>query len=402
MMVYLIDEKKSRQESDYSWPSERFGQFKNVIRCIYTLQELENESKEVFSNDNIILYHESFIDQTIKSNEAIEKRNKLLTWRENKGNIIVYFSGSKKDREVNNNIAYIPVSTLYLNLEIFLRKISVNDTNLDYLIFGENINIEKDLNFKQAISLKETFKEDPITLKGTTLFLCPSRDYISNPFSQFDRKELFADVSDEKFTEKIYEWLNEVTYDHIFLPLCFGNILSDYNGLRLAANIRCTNGLNQLSRIFIYGFVGLEYLIQNEYFNILKTTNIHLLSFSKKAFYDAVSFPEESFTLELLPNEIRKLKLDVPKDLFDSHSIANIWGMYRLLELEDIDFKSISSLNNERKNLNNLYFKYLQTINKSEKLVDDIVKSSRNEYRVTLQGPKIIGKIILPEQKKRK
>jgi len=402
MIVYLIDDKKSRQESDYFWSSERFGQFKNTIRCIYTLQELEKESEEVFSNDNIILYHESFIDQTNKSKEAIEKRNKLFAWSQNQGNVVVYFSGSKNAREVNNNIAHIPVSTLYANLEIFLNKISINDINLDYLIFGKNISIEKELNYKQVVSINETFKEEPQTLKGSTLFVCPARDYISNPFSHFDRKELFADVSDEKFTEKINEWLNEIKYDQIFLPLCFGNILSDYNGLRFAAHIRCTPSLNQLSRIFVYGFVGVEYLIQNEYFNILKTRNIKLLPFSKMAFYDAVSFPEELLNFELLTNEIRKLKLDVPKDLFDSHSVANIWGMYRLLELEDIDLKSIISLNNRRKNLNNLYFKYLQTINKSEKLVNESVESSRNEYKVILQGPKIIGKIILPEPKKRK
>jgi flavodoxin len=402
MMVYLIDDKKSRQETDYLWSTERFGQFKNIIKCIYTLQELEKESKEVFSNDNIILYHESFIDQTNKSEKAIDKRNKLYSWSENKGNIIVYFSGSKNTREVNDNIAHIPVSSLYANLEIFLKKIIINDINLEYLVFGENINIEKDLKFKQVVSLKETFKEEPAILKGKNLFICPSRDYISNPISQFDKKELFADVSDDKFNEKIYEWLNDTKYDNIFLPLCIGNILSDYSGLRLATHIRCTLSLNQLSRIYIYGFVGIEYLVQNEYFNILKTRNIHLLPFSKKAFFDAVNIQEESITIDQLPNEMKKLKLDVPSNYFDSHSIGNIWGMYRLLELEDIDFKSIISLNNERNNLNNLYFKYLQTINKTRNLVDETVKSSRSDYLVTLQRPKIIGKINLPEQKKSK
>ena len=78
MMVYLIDEKKLRQESDYLWTDERFGQFKNMIRCIYTLEELENGSKEIFSNDNIILYHESFIDQTNKSKEAVDKRKEAF------------------------------------------------------------------------------------------------------------------------------------------------------------------------------------------------------------------------------------------------------------------------------------------------------------------------------------
>jgi hypothetical protein len=361
-MVYLIDDKKSRQEFDYLWTNERFGQYKNIIKCIYTLDELENESKEVFSNDNIILYHESFIDQTTKSKESIDKRNKLYAWSENRGNIIVYFSGSKNTRELNENIANIPVSILYTNLEIFLKKISINDKKIEYLIFGENINIEKKLKLQQVVSLRETFKEEPITLKGTILFLCPSRDYISNPFSQFERKELFSDVSDEKYTKKINDWLNEIKYDHIFLPLCFGNVLSDFNGLRLATHIRCTSSLNQLSSVYIYGFVGMEFLIHNEYFNILKSKNIFLIPFSKKAFKEIENILPNPFTIEELPEQIAKLKLDVPNNYEDNHSIANEWAIYRWTKCIGIepnqDLEKILD-----RITNNLYFKYLKIIN---------------------------------------
>ena len=385
MMVYLIDDKKSRQESDYLWTNERFGQFKNIIRCIYTLQELENESKEVFSNDNIILYHESFIDQTNKLKESIDKRNKLYAWSENKGNIMVYFSGSKNAREVNDNIAYIPVSTVYANLEIFLRKISINDTNLDYLIFGENINIEKELNSKQDVSLNETFKEEPSKLQGSILFLRPSRKYISAPFSQFDEKILFTDVSDEKLTEKINEWLNDVTYNYIFLPLCFGNILSDYNGLRLATHIRCTSSLNQLSRIYIYGFVGIEYLIQNEYFNILKSKNIFLILFSKNAFRKTEYILPIPYTIEELPEQIAKLKLDLPKNYDDSHSIANEWAIYRwslAINTNDNDIEQIIKKVN-----NQLYFKYLSLIYPKE----NIKPIPEKELKIKYTGnPKIL------------
>ena len=399
MMVYLIDEKKLRQESDYLWTDERFGQFKNMIRCIYTLEELENGSKEIFSNDNIILYHESFIDQTNKSKEAVDKRNKLYAWSENKGNIIVYFSGSKNTRGVNVNIANIPVSTLYANLEIFLKKFSINDINLDYLIFGENINIEKDLKLKQVVSLKETFKEEEITLKGTTLFLCPSRDYISNPFTQFDRKELFIDVSDEKFTEKINDWLNEVTYDYIFLPLCFGNVLSDYNGLRLAAHIRCTSSLNQLSRIFVYGFVGIECLIKNEYFNILKTKNVELIPFSKRAFAEFANKKEDSFTQKELSTELDKLKLDVPGNYFDSHHIANEWGIYQMARNAGLKIKDIEGF--EYNKLNTIYFKWLIAKNNLyEELPEDQIKRLK-EYSIKLPGLNVKGKIDLDKIRKR-
>lgn len=399
MMVYLIDDKKLRQEVDYLWTSERLGQFKNIIRCIYTLQELENESKEVFSNDNIILYHESFIDQTSKSEESINKRNKLYAWSENKGNIMVYFSGSKNTREVKDSIAYIPVSTLYANLEIFLRKITTNDTNLDYLLFGENIQIEKELNYQQDISLNKTFKEESSNHQGSTIFLRPSKKKIPAPFSKIEEKILFTDVSDEKFSEKINEWLNGVKYDNIFLPLCFGNILSDYNGLRLATHIRCTSNSNQLSRIFIYGFVGVEYLIQNYYFNILKTKNIILLPFSKKAFNDAVILPEKSITIEELPNEMRKLKLDIPGNYFDSHSIANEWGIYQIARNAGLEIDKIEGF--EKEKLNSIYFKWLITKNNLyEKLPEDQIKKQK-EYAERLPGLTIKGKIDLDKISKR-
>ena len=41
--------------------------------------------------------------------------------------------------------------------------------------------------------------------------------------------------------------LLEEKYDNIFLPLCFGPTLSDYNGLRLATHIRCTDTPNNVS-----------------------------------------------------------------------------------------------------------------------------------------------------------
>lgn len=359
-MVYLIDDKKTRQESDYLWSTERFGNFKNVISCIYTLQELEYASKEVFSNDNIILYHESFIDQTNISEEAIDKRNKLYTWSENKRNIIVYFSGSKNFRKVNDNIAHIPVSTLYSNLEIFLLKISTKDINLDYLVYGANVNLEKELRNKQTFALKETFKEEPSTLNGTTLFLCDSRDYIFNPFVQFVKKELFADVSDEKFNEIIKKWLNDVKYDYIYLPLCFGNILSDYNGLRLSCHIRCTKSKNQTTQIFIYGIVGADYILKNEYFNILKTKSVELIPFSKKSFGNAVLKNLDEFYLAEIPSEVSKLKLDVPQNYEDNHSLSNEWAIYRWANIINTKDEAIVLI--EQKINSGLYFKYLQTI----------------------------------------
>ena len=398
MMIYLIDDKKLRQEQDYLWPKERFEQYKSIIKCIYKLEELELLMDVIFSNDNIILFHESFFNQ---NNIAFELFNKKLNhWLHySDKNKVVYFSGGKNTREVSDKISNISVSIFYANLEFYLKEILNNKPNLEYLFYGENIHIEKDLKQKQFHALNETFKEDPVNLNGETLFLCSAREYISNPFIKYKKVELFSDVSDEKFTEKISEWFNEKKYDNIFIPLCFGNTLSDFNGLRLATHIRCTSQLNQLSRILIYSFVDLEDLMYNEYFDILKTKNISLIAFSKKSFLEAAIKPEDPLTIGQLPSELKKLKLNVPRNLFDSHSIGNIWGMYRLLELEGIDFKTITSLQNNRNSLNNLYFKYLQTINTSSELVNDSITSSRREYKITLPGLIVKGKIELHKSK---
>ncbi len=372
-MVYLIDDKKIRQEYDYSWTDDRFNTFSNIINRIYSLEDLNARSEEIFSDNNIIIYHESFVDQTIISNEAIDKRIKLTTWSINKQNKIVYFSGSKNTREINENIAYIPVSTLYSNLEIFLKKIEKNESNLDYLLFGENINIEKELNQLQDINLSLTFNEEPINPQGSTFFVRPFKKFISNPFLNFEEGILFSDVSDQKLSEKIEEWFNEVKFDNIFLPLCFGDILSDYNGLRLATHIRCSKNINQVSNIYIYGFVGIDYLLQNEYFDILKTRNVFLVPFSKNKFLEFSNFNNDLFNSDDLSDEIKKINLNIPKNYEDSHSIANEWAIYRWSKC--IGLELTTEIETLIENINkNIYFKYLKTINPIQN--EDILKKS--------------------------
>lgn len=399
MKVYLIDDKKLRQSSDYHWSNERFGKFKDFIQCIYTLEELENRSKEVFSDDNVIIYHESFIDQTTKSKEAIEKRNKLSSWSEHKGNLFIYFSGSKNTREIKDNIAFIPVSTLYANLEIFLSKIAQNDVKLEYLLFGENIDIEIDLIKKQETALNATFEENSSNINGTNLFISPSKNFISSPLLNIEEKTIFTDVSDEKLSERINEWLSSVQYDNIFLPLCFGNILSDYNGLRLASHIRCTQSNNQLSRIFIYGFVGMDYIVNNEYFNILKTKNVVLIPFSKEAFGKFVDMSENQLSIDELPDELAKLKLDVPGNYFDSHHIANEWGVFQMARNADLKIEDIEGFSKEK--LNSIYFKWLIAKNNLyEKLPEDQIVQQK-DYAERLPGLSIKGKIDLSKISKR-
>ncbi len=369
-MVYLIDDKKSRQELDYSWTFEKFNSFSSIITCIYTLEELHQKAVDIFSENNIILYHESFIDQTYLSNEAIDKRDKINNWSKNKNNYIVYFSGSKNTREIKDNIAHIPVSTLYSNLEVFLNKYEEEDFNLNYLLFGQNVDIEKDLNQKQDLSLNQTFIEEAIKPIGSTFFIRPFKKYISNPFEVFEEGVLFSDVTDQKFSEKINEWFNDVKFDNIFIPLCFGDILSDYNGLRLATHIRCSKNINQLTNIYIYAFVGIDYLLSNEYFDILKTKNIFLIPFTKVSFLKYLNLHKEIFHYKELADQIMKINLQIPKNYEDSHTIANEWAIYKwatTLNTSDLEIEKIT------KNINhNIYFKYLKTIFSKNEVISSL------------------------------
>jgi len=407
-MIYLIDDNRKRQ-IDSGWSNAKFAVYKDFIHPIYRLSEITNDLRnELFRNENnVILFHESFLEniENKQANDVNDIRNKLEKLsKETSIRYYVIFSGSNSERKLNENIksASIPVHILYNNLEIFIKKFKKDDEyNLKYLLYGTNPDIEPFLLEELNKSIR-LFIEDRLNLTNEVndyLFFRSKLDV--NNISE-NHTTIFNKDSEFGFHNILNNSLSKIEYKGIYVPLCFGNSLSDFNGLRLATEIRCTNTKNQFTPIFIYSFVKMEFLLQNEYFNILKTKNIHLINYSKKSFHDSTLLPNEPYTLEELQIEMRKLKLDIPGNYFDSHSIANIWGMYRLLELEDIDFKSISSINNGRNNLNNLYFKYLQLINKSDKLVNESVKSSRIEYRVILQGPKIIGKITLPEPQKRK
>jgi CheY-like chemotaxis protein len=359
-MIYLIDDKKLRQEKDYNWTKNRFKKYEAFIKPVYTLSELQEKSSEIFQEGNIILYHESFIDKTNIKNESVERRKLLEEYIRKKNSYLVLFSGSKNTRELIDNVANIPVSVLYSNLECFINKFSVEDVNLNYLLFGNNPEIEEYLSKKLEVELIEISKEESYQTAANNLFIRPDEKYISQPFSDYSERTFFDNVSDKDFSDAIEQWMNEDVYENIFIPLCFGSTLSDFNGLRLACHIRCTKSKNQTTRVFIYGVVGTEYLLQNDYFNILKTKNTYLIPFSKKAFGDVIQKVEDTLLKEELPVEITKLKLSLPQNYEDNHSIANEWAIYRWANLLNTVDNAIEKLT-EKIN-SNLYFKYLQTI----------------------------------------
>src|SRR5690606_3864588 len=88
-------------------------------------------------------------------------------------------------------------------------------------------------------------------------------------------------ISDEYLDQRVKEWFNDVTFDKIFIPLCFGNVLSDFNGLRLALHIRTTDTKNKLTPLFIYSPVEHRDFLNNDFYDVLKTKNIFLISYSR-------------------------------------------------------------------------------------------------------------------------
>jgi DNA-binding NarL/FixJ family response regulator len=361
-MIYLIDDKKDRQYKDFGWSEEKFAQYTSFVKPLYSIEEISQIGEDIYKEKNIILYHESFLDFTNDSKKALEQRKKLQNIAETKKDLsIAFFSGSQGSRSLDENIAHLPVSKLYQNLEILANQHKQGSIELKYLLFGRKPEIEEELyNFLHQAHRGIEIK--PAEISGENLFIRSISNFIQNAINGAIEVKLFNDVSDEKLSEKVNEWLSETEYDNIFLPLCFGPTLSDYNGLRLATHIRCTPTKNQLKRIFIYGFVGLEYLVDHEYFNILKTKNVVLVPYSKKAFELVGNKYVEPLQFDELSKEIQKLKLDPPLNYADSHSIANEWAIYQWAKTIGCD--ETDELTKVFQNVQeNLYFKYLRTIN---------------------------------------
>lgn len=360
-MIYLIDDKKDRQHKDFGWSEEKFAQYADFIKPLYSIEDIAQIGEDLYKEKNIILYHESFLDFTNDSKKALEQRKKLQNIAETKKDLsIAFFSGSQGSRSLNGNIAHLPVSTLYQNLEVLANQHKQGSIELKYLLFGRKPQIESDLN-KILIDANRSIENNSIEISGRTLFIHPDEDFIQNAILNAHSEEIYQD-NDSDMSEFAIKLLNYNEYDNIFLPLCFGPTLSDYNGLRLATHIRCTPSKNQLKRIFIYGFVGLDYLVDHEYFNILKTKNVELVPYSKKAFELAANKNVELLKPEELSTEIKKLKLDPPLNYADSHSIANEWAIYQWAKTIGCD--ETDELTKVFQNVEtNLYFKYLRTIN---------------------------------------
>ena len=202
---------------------------------------------------------------------------------------------------------------------------------------------------------------------NNSLVLREEQTLIEKNFTGFiDYETLYLnedyEITDTFLNEVVENLIASKEYNNIFIPLCFGPIMSDFNGLRLATHIRCTPGINQNKNIYIFSFVDISYLINHECFDILKTKGVKLIKYSFHTIQTLIDNNFASLAFNEIPNEVKKINLQIPANYEDNHSIANEWAIYRWSQTIDANYddygiKNIIDIQN-----NNLYFKYLKTI----------------------------------------
>ncbi|MBK9355601.1 MAG: hypothetical protein IPN09_17030 [Bacteroidetes bacterium] len=399
-MIYLIDDKKDRQ-SKYSWTKEKFNFYKDEIVPIWTYEDMESEEfrREMFNEQNILIIHESFFKniEHDRVNNIVQVKERLKS----RENLVIYFSGGIYSRSKNANRIYLPISTLYQNLELFIIKKRQNDINIDYLIYGKNKEIEIELGNKWQLSRNTIINFNDIFNNSNSLLIQSNRYFVYEEKPIGYNSEVLNLENDFTLNDRFDNVFNRNKYDNIFVPLCFGSTLSDFNGLGLACYIRCSKSLNQTTRIFIYGVVSSDYLLQNNYFNILKTKNTHLIDYSIEAFKNAVQKDQQPFLQKELQNELAKLKLDVTEDHVDDHSIANEFGIYQLAYNAGIDINEITDFDKDK--LDSLYFKWLIAKNVLYEALPEEVQQENRIFRnkIIIQGFTIVDKIDLTKNPKR-
>lgn len=379
-MIYLFDDKESRQQS-YGWTDERFGLWSDSIICIKDFADyrLLDES-DIFREGNIILYHESFATCIpYEDRRAYQAFHKTISDGSSLQDIhIVIFSGSITSRAISDNTAHVPVTDMYANLECFLYHHQKGETNFKYLLWGEDYEVEQKL-----IKLIEDYSnEGYIESDWSKVFFASAQKYgIDAPSGSIQKKLWLSKVSDKDLDNYVKEWFTESEYKALYIPLCFGKILSDYNGLRLAIHIRCTPSINQNKPIYIYSPVPTSFLVRSQYFDILKTRGVKLINMHPKKIIESLG-SINPLTENDIKHEMGKIQLPVPQNYEDSHSIANEWAIYRWANATDSEDSAIEKITNTIKS--NLYFKHLTTIYPPSEI--KLIKEDRLKFRDQLFG----------------
>lgn len=385
-MIYLIDDKNDRQ-SKLGWDNDKLKKFSHKLKTLYTPEEVSNHRDKIFDRGNIVLFHESFYDNQghlTKNAELI--RTDLRGYASNDNDFkVVFFSGSIKTRVIMGlTIAEIPVDVLYSNLNHYL---SNNNFDLSAIVYGLNHRLEKHCYDKQ-IKLNNDLEEYNLPPNDSVFFVRTIDNYISNPFKSCVEGSFYLDLkknerlNDTFMHDQVLKWFSTKKFEKIYIPLCFGPSLSDFNGLRFAFHIRITESINQGCPIYIYSYIDPLDLINNECFDILKLDDVQLIDYSHKAIKDTLLASLVHTDLDIIERQLQLVNLKIPSNLNSNHSIANIWAMHK--------WATILGDKEVQKNLSftssNLYFKFLKAKWKNESVLDlsDSFREIKNHPKTLL------------------
>lgn len=230
-MIYLIEDKTSRR-NDYGWSDKRIAQYKDTITIVDSIQDLLNYSDIILSSDNIVLYHESFAN-TADFDQKIELGS-FLNEIKNHDLMIAYFSGSKSQRTLDSNVCNLPPHAMYANLEHFINMHSAGDTDFKYLMFGKNPELEDKIREAIINTNSNNVEEDKIETSKKMFFFIASDEPLEPPYENACIQDSFDfDCDDTSLSNVIQEDLCTTKYDALYVPLCFGETLSDFLGYDL-------------------------------------------------------------------------------------------------------------------------------------------------------------------------
>lgn len=357
MMIYIIDDKKSRQV-DYGWDKERFKEFDSLVAPIWNIESLIENQQSILQSGNIVLFHESFL----ASNDDDRKQNidlfKTKLKEMSSSLFVAYFSGSKNGRYVDDNLCMLPPDVLYLNLEIFIKKVQDNEKDFKYLAFGENYLEEESIRHNLEEVNDDNVGGEKIHTGMKLFFAVSSEDEVEPPFDDVETIngwDFFdEDVSDTELDELVMNWFSENKYEAIYLPLYFGNVYSDYMGLRLAMHIRLTETPNRNVPIFIYGVSSYYDLCSNESFEVFKFSSVHLVRADNKSLKESLNIKQRNVDVH---NDIKRIFLNVPSNIGDNHSVANKWAISRWCDM--LQWKGCIPNLIDPEFTKSLYFKFL-------------------------------------------
>ena len=222
-MIYIIDDKLSRQ-NDYGWTIERFSEYSN-IETINNLFSLKEKQDNIFSSEeNIILFHESFLNSSDPTVQEVLKELKD-NFKKYEGQIpIAYFSGSKSSRWIGESgkVAMMPPDVLYHNLAIFIDKYINGEFDFKYLLFGKNIQLESSLKEHISEVNDANWRKGQFSISKKVFFAFTESYACESPFSNAYINcnwDFYSQtISDEDLDKLTTEWFANTEYDAIYIP----------------------------------------------------------------------------------------------------------------------------------------------------------------------------------------